>query len=172
VPEHLVHEAIQNLRDTYPILADILYWVLTTCSDENFPLPDNLTNHHIHVIYPTHSNLIDEQSTIGWKQTIKGCWATQWVQHIDLISPGKGERVMRALTINLWQVVLKLWTDPCDIFHQDDHKSNNIWKKQLRPKVQAIYDFKDQLDSIDKRVLATPIEDTLKLQKNPLQDWI
>jgi hypothetical protein len=109
---------------------------------------------------------------IGWTQILNGRWATQWVYHIEKITPDVGEKVLTKLTITIWQTLLKIWNERCDIMHQANQNSNLHTRMHLHPQVRAIYEQSDRLDTIDRRVLDTPIQETLKLPKKSLADWI
>jgi hypothetical protein len=71
-------------------LANIIKWALTHCRDQNVPFPRSFTRIQQSEIDSTYKDLIQAQSKIGWNQLIRGRWATQWIQHMELDTPDAG----------------------------------------------------------------------------------
>jgi hypothetical protein len=117
-------------------------------------------------------NLIHAQSKIGWRQILKGRWAINWVEAIEQISPGRGEKEMTKVTLSIWNAIFNVWKTRCDTLNGDADENKNKVSQQLQPQVQAIYALKYKIDAADKRVLDTPIDTTLKLPPKILKDWI
>jgi hypothetical protein len=163
---------VQSIQEKYPHLSKILHWALTTCrGNNNQQPPDRLittgdTTQHIY------DRIIRTQTSIGWQQILKGRWAVSWVQAIEIISPGQGERETTKIISHIWQEILSIWKERCNILHADTLHNNERILQNILPRVQAIYERKDKLDAVDKQVLATPIAKTLQLPQRLLLDWV
>jgi hypothetical protein len=98
----------EPLQATYPILTSILKWALINCQDNTTEIPNAIPNANYEDIHPHYTNLIQAQPDIGWEQIIKGRWATHWVQHIELITPDQGGKIMTKLTTEIWHTCLTM----------------------------------------------------------------
>jgi hypothetical protein len=162
---NIAKDITQPLHDKFPEMAKLIQWALSYCCDTEISFPTTNT------MLPYYK-LIHTQSKIGWRQILKGRWATDWVDAIEEISPGTGEKEMTNLTLSIWKAILNVWKARCDTLHKDTTENKNKISQQLQPQVQAIYALKYKLDAVDKRVLDTPIDTTLKLPPKILKDWI
>jgi hypothetical protein len=168
----LINTILLPLETHFSTLTHIIRWALTHCRETNHPFPTNSPEIPQSCLRPQYTALIKAQSEIGWNQLIRGRWATQWVQHIELVQPTLGEKHLTSLTTSIWQATLSVWKDRCELLHKNDVSSNKRIKDHLRPQVMALYAMKPRLDNIDRRVLDDPIGETLKLPNPSLRDWL
>jgi hypothetical protein len=148
----LIDKILQPFKAHHKVLASILQWALTNCRDHNFPFPTRNEDIQQNDLHPTYTELIRAQSQIGWNQIIRGRWATQWIQHMELVTPEKSEKHLASITTSIWQATIHTWKVRCDTLHQDDTHIEQHTRLHLRPQVLALYEMKPRLDNIDRRV--------------------
>jgi hypothetical protein len=107
----LANTVCSELTETSQIpLRTILIWALTECRNTNKTLPTTANK-------PQRTQLIREQSEIGWNQILKGRWSTEWVRQLDKTSPSNGEKLTITLITRIWTTFTKLWHTRCDKQH-------------------------------------------------------
>jgi hypothetical protein len=138
-------------EDSQSPLRNILIWALTLCrtNNEPFPFHDNVTQFTL---------LIREQSDIGWNQVLKGRWSKEWVQHLEIELPSKGEQQAINLLHGIWTTTLKLWNERCEQQHKHHETETQHQRQALTQQVLAIYDQKPNLDIVDQQPLTQSIE--------------
>jgi hypothetical protein len=122
----------------------LLQWALTNCRTNSRHLDRNQ--------YPTAlSKLISDQTAIGWDQIIKGRWTVEWVRQLDILTPDKGEKNATNILVSIWNATLNMWSKRCSIIHEDAAQLNISQLQQITPKIEALYNTKNQLDRIDQK---------------------
>jgi hypothetical protein len=114
-----IEKIIQPLQGQYQTIASIIQWALIHCRDKEIPFPDEQFNTASMTTQQTYSKLVQAQSAIGWQQILKGRWATNWVDAINQIAPGQGEREMIKITTTICLTLFLMWKQRCDILHND-----------------------------------------------------
>jgi hypothetical protein len=145
-------------------LINILRWSLTKCrlqNETNIPHVDHKLQ-----------RLVETQQAIGWKQILCGRWTTEWVLIYDIIFPNQGEKYATTQLTSIWHAVLTTWKQRCELLHDPETNNPSLFKKNLEPKVRALYTMKHAIDHIDQQALQQPMETTMKLPVKLLRGWI
>jgi hypothetical protein len=96
-----ITEAIQPLQEKYAAIADIIRWALINSRSSDPAGTTELDQLSEHPNNHQYALLIKAQTAIGWQHILKGRWATTWVNEIEKISPGQGEKEMTNITISI-----------------------------------------------------------------------
>jgi hypothetical protein len=130
-------------------LQTILIWALTNCHDTSKPIPitDGMNRF---------SQLIQEQTTIGWDQIVKGRWSTEWVRHLEIAFPSKGEQYATNILVSIWKAILKIWNTRCNKQHSHQdlntvHQKQDLIQQVLAGKMVSISFYNSSHSCLNKQ---------------------
>jgi hypothetical protein len=153
-----------NSKFTNLVTAAISEWVITPDPAKPKDLP------------PAYDKLFEKQRKIGWDQVLKGRWSEEWIVLYDKTnknSSATGRATMNQLTSRLWTGVHGIWKQRCQEQHGTDSEQFRVNAlSRLTPRVEALYQSQELLDSIDRRVLDKPIETILALPIHNIAQWL
>lgn len=125
----------------------------------------------------TTKSIIQQQKLIGYcDQLGKGRCSQEWVRQYNKYYKKDGEKWATTTITQIWHFLYEQWKQRYEKLH-DNNDDNSITKLNallsLEPKIQAIFDQKDQLiDNIDQQVFTHPIQTISRQPIRFQKDWI
>jgi hypothetical protein len=128
-----------------------------------------------------YSNLIYQQSQIGWRQLFNGRISTEWSRLQDEHLNQQGLRskknsgllwVTHMLT-SIWDEWNIVWTIRNEVIHGHDQASRQqIQRTEVETEIRAIYDKRHLLLPADQDHLFAEVETHLVSSTNSLRNWL
>ncbi len=118
--------------------------------------------------------LYRSQQAIGWDHLIYGHWSHSWIAHYDsnIRNEDTGLQWASALLLELWKAIIQKWTRRCKNAHLATPSTKDTATTAAHAQIDTMYESFDKLDSVDKKLLARPIDVLKKLPLRQKQAWI
>jgi hypothetical protein len=174
--QKIVHHLEKSLHDHgNSELTNLIEIGLTSCVDHEWTA--NLAD-----VSPEWEKAVRNQNEIGWIHIYRGRIARSMIEAMDdhYSSLGinnksyTGERWAKRLIINLWKIVLELWTIRNELIHDKESTIKEANRREnTSTRIQRCYDFKDLLTAKERQQwFSASIEELMNQDCKFLTAWL
>ncbi len=117
--------------------------------------------------------LCTAQAAIGWDQLLRGRWSRAWAHTYDkLTKSNDGVKWASRLLKLVWAAVLEKWRRRCDAAHDTTAATDSRDNNTANIQITTIYESITLLDSIDRKLLHSPIDQIKQMPLKQKRAWI
>jgi hypothetical protein len=133
----------------------------------------------------TNTKPVEEQTTIGWHNLVKGLWSKQWGeiqrQHEEEIYKQKKDKKIKKLGYSTWtrdnitwwiETAHAAWTNRNQQIHQTEHTENSRQREEVIAQIIQLYAMENEVRQIDKNIFGMSIERRLLQSTRALETWV